>query len=181
MKEMEKRINQAFPKALLHMEEENAFWEAYERCCDAKRIYEKADKEAEACRKVVFEREEVGGAVDVKYVNASARRKEAYQVVKQAFADYEAAEKCLQAISKEILKAKKARILAMYHIAKCEYLRLQREESMANLEKLIAVTVEQKEEADWKVAKVRALLDVARDELCKANNKVHLLDDFGEV
>lgn len=31
MRDMEKRINEAFPKALLHMEEENAFWEAHER------------------------------------------------------------------------------------------------------------------------------------------------------
>ena len=29
MKDIEKRINEAFPKALLHMEEEDAFFEAY--------------------------------------------------------------------------------------------------------------------------------------------------------
>ena len=183
MNEMEKRINKAFPKALLHMEEEQAFWEAYERYCDAKRTYAEADKEDEELRlKAVFRAFiKVEDDIDAKYAKTSARFKEAGEAFRVAFANYEEAEKRLYAIPKDVMDAKRARIRAKYHVAECEYLRLKREESMANLEKIIAVTVEQKEKAARKVAEVEALLSVARDEFYKAKNDVQLLGGFGEV
>jgi len=183
MKDMEKRINEAFPKALLHMEEENAFWEAYERYCDANRTYAEVDHEDNVLlAKITFSKlVEAEDDIEAKRARVLERLKEAAQALELATDEYDKAKNRLHAIPKEILEAKKARIRAKYHVAECEYLRLQREESMANLEKLIAVDVEQKVEAARKVAEVEALLSVARDEFYKAKNDVQLLGGFGEV
>jgi len=139
MQDMEKRIMEAFPKALLHMEEENAFWEAHARWDSTWYALEKAgfwDSHSD------IDEEE---SADTPITEAAQHAMDVYVL---ATDEYEAAEKVLKAIPSDVLMAKRNMAKARYYFAEAEVKRRESELKMVVLNEFLADVTPRNEMSD---------------------------------
>jgi len=175
MQDMEKRISEAFPEAMLHMEEEQAFWEARARwnstwdalddagfwgSRDAAENYNRDSEESDD----TLVSEDIQRAMDV-YVVATG--------------EYRAAEKALKAIPTNVLKAKRNMAKARYCFAEAQLKRRESELHMVALNEFLEDATPRKEMSDeWTDAWIK--VEFAKAEWFKLKNKYEALKYLGE-
>ena len=145
MKEMEKCIEEAFPKAREYMEEENAFWEAYARLCDAENhLYEAEDRLRKVNVAIAMSKREDD--------EAKKLLKVAYDEFQRASSDYQLAKrvvnfarKRLFSIPELVKKAKQDLWWAKHCFYRAECARCESEFLMINLEMRLADNKARKE------------------------------------
>ena len=169
MQDMEKRINEAFPKALLHMEEENAFWAAHEHWDSAWYALEKAgfwDMHSD------IDEEE---SADTPITEAAQHAMDVYVL---ATDEYEAAEKVLKAIPSDVLMAKRNMAKARYYFAEIEVKRRESELKMVVLNEFLADVTPRNEMSDEQTdAWIR--LECAKAEFFKLKKRYEVWQRLG--
>lgn len=176
MKDIEKRINEAFPKALLHMEEEDAFFEAYVKRILAEERLEEAKIGLDMlCSDIAFE------ALDAEDEYVAKRLANAKSDVSIAECDFQvalseqkAAMEKLQAIPEDVLQAKVKLNKARWYLSKVEYMKYNREFFLAAPFQIIG-----DEEAIHNMSEAYTLKNAAKDEMKRAEVRFRMFDDFG--
>ena len=166
---MEARIMEAFPKALLHMEEENAFWEAHARWDSTWYALEKAgfwDSHSD------IDEEE---SADTPITEATQHAMDVYVL---ATDEYEAAEKVLKAIPSDVLMAKRNMAKARYYFAEAEVKRRESELKMVVLNEFLADVTPRNEMSDEQTdAWIR--LECAKAEFFKLKKRYEVWQRLG--
>jgi len=166
MQDMEKRIMEAFPKALLHMEEENAFWEAHARWDSTWYALEKAG---------FWDSHSEEESADTPIPEAAQRAMDVYVLAND---EYEAAKKVLKAIPVDVLMAKRNMAKARYCFAEAQLKRRESELKMVVLNEFLADVTPRNEMSDERTD-VWLRLECAKAEFFKLKKRYEVWQRLG--